>query len=109
MKDLIHADEVLDLENEEDDDGPMIEMMSMGDGGMIVEEDENGNLIIAARPDSAGDTVEEYDEADGTHVRKETHRENGMTRTRITKSGGSGGGGLSPLDMMMGGPPPGLI
>ncbi len=47
-----------------------------------------------------GDTVEEHDEPDGTHVRKEIHQGPGFKTVRITSSGGAGGAISSPGGLM---------
>ena len=50
----------------------------------IVEDDGDGIQTITITDPNSQDIVEEEDLADGTHIRKEIHTENGVQRIRIT-------------------------
>jgi hypothetical protein len=80
VKDLLDSSNVIDMENDEDEDyiaGSEKEFSDMAEEDGMLGDALNIETLTMKDPDDQ-DVVTEEDLADGTHIRKEIHTENGV-------------------------------
>tara|TARA_B110000305_G_C19317940_1_gene577448 strand:- start:684 stop:896 length:213 start_codon:yes stop_codon:yes gene_type:complete len=70
----------MELIEEDDDFMDMPDTIDLSD----MEELPDIDMTIGDGGDASGDVVEEYDNPDGSHVKKVTHDENGVRSVRVT-------------------------